>query len=186
MLSRSFRRRAFATATAAAAFVFLYEATAHDSRHAARRAELLEDRATPVPGARLRFTATAYCKGTTTASGVGVRSGIAAADPALLPVGSVIQVDSLPAKYNGVYTILDTGPKVQGREIDLYMWSCHEALAFGRRPVRLTVLRLGWNPQASSSSVIETLFRQREARTGRGTGPAPAVAPTSPGHPTGR
>ena len=41
--------------------------------------------------ATLRFTATAYCKGTTTKSGVKVRAGIAAADPQLLPVGSIDQ-----------------------------------------------------------------------------------------------
>lgn len=177
MLSRSFRRRVLATAAAAAAFVFLCEATAHDSRYAARRAALLEDRASPSPGARLRFIATAYCKGTTTASGVGVKSGIAAADPAILPVGSVIQVESIPDKYNGVYTILDTGPKVQGREIDLYMWSCHEALAFGRRPVRLTVLRLGWDPRASSPTTVSRLFRQREEAAARRAS-APGGAPT--------
>ena len=90
----------------------------------------------PAPGARLRFTATAYCKGTTTASGVNVRTGIAAADPDLLPVGSVIQVDRLDERYNGIYTIMDTGPAVQGRHIDIYMWSCNEALALGRRDDR--------------------------------------------------
>jgi hypothetical protein len=35
---------------------------------------------------------------------------------------------------------------VQGRHLDLYMWSCHEALAFGRRPVTVTVIRKGWKP----------------------------------------
>ncbi len=95
------------------------------------RLELRESTATPAPGARLRFTATAYCKGTTTASGVNVRTGIAAADPDLLPVGSVIQVDRLGERYNGIYTIMDTGPAVQGRHIDIYMWSCNEALEFG-------------------------------------------------------
>ena len=45
---------------------------------------------------------------------------------------------------------MDTGPKVQGRHIDVYMWSCYEALDFGRRKIQLTVLRLGWNPQAST------------------------------------
>ena len=43
-----------------------------------------------VPGSQ--FSATAYCKGTTTASGVGVTTGIAAADPGLLPVGSVLSM----------------------------------------------------------------------------------------------
>ena len=56
------------------------------------------------PGARLAFSATAYCKGIVTASGVPVQSGVAAADPELLPVGSVIEVDSLPQLYNGIYT----------------------------------------------------------------------------------
>jgi len=187
MLSRSFRRRAIVTGVAALAFAFLYQITALDSRYAARQAELSEDWAAPSPGARLRFTATAYCKGSTTASGVEVRSGIAAADPALLPVGSVIQIDSLPDRYNGVYTIMDTGPMVQGRHVDLYMWSCYEALDFGRRPLRLTVLRLGWSPQASTPGVVDPLFREREAERERqlqappaGTGTEPASAPTPP------
>ena len=145
-------------ALAIAAFVLLYEATVSDSRSA----ELYEATAQPAPGARLRFSATAYCKGAVTASGVPPRTGVAAADPDLLPVGSVIQVDTGDQKYSGVYTIMDTGPAVQGREIDVYMWSCHEALKFGRRPIRLVVLRLGWNPRASSPSVTQSLFQQRE------------------------
>lgn len=181
MVPRSLRWRAVVTGVAAVGFALLFEVTALDSRYAARQAELREDRATPTPGARLRFTATAYCKGTTTASGVGVRSGIAAADPALLPVGSVIEIDSLPDKYRGVYTIMDTGPKVQGRQIDLYMWSCHEALDFGRRPVRLTVLRLGWNPRASKPGIVGVLFSQREAaRAGRKPAEAQPGGPSQP------
>jgi hypothetical protein len=65
-------------------------------------------------------------------------------------------------EYNGVYTIMDTGPKVQGRILDLYLWSCHEALKFGRRKIEVTVLRLGWDPRASSPSLIDRLFRRRE------------------------
>lgn len=163
LLSRSTGRKLVATAIAAVAFAFLFEVTVLDSRYAARQAELREETALPAPGARLRFTATAYCKGTTTASGVNVRTGIAAADPDLLPVGSVIQIDKLPDKYNGVYTIMDTGPRVHGRHIDIYMWSCNEALQLGRRSMHLTVLRLGWNPKASAPSLIDRLFRQREA-----------------------
>jgi 3D (Asp-Asp-Asp) domain-containing protein len=163
LLSRSSGRKLVITALAAVAFALLHEVTVLDSRYAARRAELREANAAPTPGARLKFTATAYCKGNTTASGVNVRTGIAAADPDLLPVGSVIQVDRLGQRYNGVYTILDTGPRVHGRHIDIYMWSCNEALDLGRRGIQLTVLRLGWNPQASSPSLVDRLFRQREA-----------------------
>jgi 3D (Asp-Asp-Asp) domain-containing protein len=161
-LTHHLRRKLLVTACAAIGFVLLYEVTTLDSRYAARQAELRASTAVPAPGARLRFTATAYCKGTTTQSGVQVRTGIAAADPDLLPVGSVVQIDSLPDKYNGIYTILDTGPAVQGRKVDIYMWSCYEALDFGRRSILLTVLRLGWNPSASGPGFVEKLFQQRE------------------------
>jgi rare lipoprotein A (peptidoglycan hydrolase) len=95
-----------------------------------------------------------------------VRTGIAAADPDLLPVGSVVQVYRLGERYNGIYTIMDTGPAVQGRHIDVYMWSCHEALEFGRRKIEINVLRLGWNPKASTPTLVDRLFRQREASLG--------------------
>ena len=164
LLSRSLGRKIVATGTAAVAFAFLYEVTILDSRYAARQAEFWQADAQPGPGGRHRFTATAYCRGTTTASGVNVRNGIAAADPDLLPVGSVIQVDRLGDRYNGIYTIMDTGPAVQGRHIDIYMWNCNEArYEFGRRSAGLTVLRLGWNPRASTPSLVDRLFRRREA-----------------------
>jgi hypothetical protein len=42
------------------------------------------------------------------------------------------------------------------------MWSCIEALELGRRGIQVTVLRLGWNPKASTPRLIDRLFRQRE------------------------
>jgi 3D (Asp-Asp-Asp) domain-containing protein len=143
-----------------AAFVLLYEATVSDSRYAARQAELLKGTLRAIPGTRLQFKATAYCKGYTTKSGVAVRSGVAAADPDMLPVGSVIQADFESPRYDGIYTIMDTGPEVQGNEIDVYMWSCFEALRFGRQDVHIVVLRLGWNPK-DTTPLIETLFHRR-------------------------
>jgi 3D (Asp-Asp-Asp) domain-containing protein len=155
-------RKLLATIVAAGGFVLLYQVTTLDSKYAARQAMLREATAEPSPGARLQFSATAYCKGVTTASGVPAQTGVAAADPNLLPVGSVIQIDSLEGRYNGVYTVMDTGPAVQGRHVDIYMWNCNEAIVFGRRPIRLTVLRLGWNPRASTPGLIDSLFRRRE------------------------
>ena len=93
------------------------------------------------------------------------QSGVAAADPELLPVGSVIEIDSLPQKYNGIYTVMDTGPAVQGRQVDLYMWSCNEALQFGRKPIHLTVLRLGWNPRATTPSFLDRFFKRPPSRS---------------------
>jgi 3D (Asp-Asp-Asp) domain-containing protein len=176
LLSHSGGRRTAVLVAAVAGFVWLYETRTLDSRWQAIRG----DTSAPDAGQRLEFEATAYCKGTTTASGVGVRTGIAAADPKLLPVGSVVNIATGDPNYNGVYTVMDTGPKVQGRVLDLYMWSCKEALRFGRKHVAVTVLRLGWNPQASSPRLIDRLFRKREAAR-RAPGPEPpppaAMAP---------
>ena len=86
-ISKSFWRKVVATLGAAVGFVFVYETTVRDSRYAARQAMVADASNAPQPGSQLQFTATAYCKGETTASGVVVRTGIAAADPMLLPVG---------------------------------------------------------------------------------------------------
>jgi 3D (Asp-Asp-Asp) domain-containing protein len=174
LIARSNWRKILATLLVVGGFVWLYEVTILDSRFTLNRQPPL-DPSTPQAGARLTFAATAYCKGKTTASGVNVRSGIAAADPELLPVGSVVRVDAPGARHDGIYTIMDTGPKVQGRKLDLYMWSCYEALDFGHAKVDLRVLRLGWSPRASEPTLIERLFRRREAA--RRTQAVPPVTP---------
>ncbi|HEY7290271.1 MAG TPA: 3D domain-containing protein [Vicinamibacterales bacterium] len=170
IISGSIWRKSVVTVVAAGAFVSLYEVTILDSRYAARLATTREQTAMPEPGARLAFSATAYCKGMTTTSGVAAQTGVAAADPELLPVGSVVELDGLPLKYNGIYSILDTGPSVQGRQLDVYMWSCNEALEFGRRVAHITVLRLGWNPRATTPTFFDRLFRR--------TGAEPATVST--------
>jgi 3D (Asp-Asp-Asp) domain-containing protein len=87
----------------------------------------------------MAFVATAYCQGTTTASGASVRRGFVAADPTVLPLGSVIRVQQ-SGPYDGVYTVMDTGPKVQGRHVDLFIESCAAAKRFGRRAVRVSIV----------------------------------------------
>jgi 3D (Asp-Asp-Asp) domain-containing protein len=192
LLTRSLRRRIAVAAAAALGFVLLYESPILDSQYMPFRrqagAEVAgpgvpdpEDVATPAPGVRLRYRATAYCKGTTTASGTAIRTGIAAADPALLPVGSVIQVEGLGTRYDGIYTILDTGPKVRGRQIDVYMWNCNEALAFGRRSLTINVLRLGWNPRVSTPERVAPEFQRRERE--RANEASPDAAPDTSADP---
>jgi 3D (Asp-Asp-Asp) domain-containing protein len=163
LISRSLGRKLVVTAMAVSGFVLYRESTVIDSvmTPPALQATLLPSTAPPAAGGRLDFTATAYCKGTTTASGVNVRTGIAAADPDLLPVGSVVQIDRLEERYNGIYTIMDTGPAVQGRHVDIYMWNCNEALALGRRDAKVTVLRLGWNPKATAPGLIHRFLARR-------------------------
>ncbi|HVC21048.1 MAG TPA: 3D domain-containing protein [Vicinamibacterales bacterium] len=173
LLSHSTWRKLLATIIAVVGFVCLYEATIPDSRFAALQADSSHLAVPPEAGEQLTFAGTAYCKGTTTASGVAVRTGVAAADPTLLPVGSVVEINAPLSRYSGIYTILDTGPAVQGRHIDIYMWSCNDALVFGRRPIKVRVLRLGWNPRDSSMAGLDMLGGRRDPLSRRGL-PVPA------------
>lgn len=94
-----------------------------------------------------QWTATAYCKGSTTASGLPVKRGMVASDPSILPLGSVVYVSQTgDDKFDGLYVVEDTGPAVKGRLLDVYMWSCFEALDFGRREIAVRVLRTGRMP----------------------------------------
>jgi 3D (Asp-Asp-Asp) domain-containing protein len=178
MIADSYWRKGMVTAVAVSGFVCFCEVTALDSQYAAPP-DMQRDSTAPAPGPRLAFTATAYCKGLTTSAGVAARSGVAASDPMLLPIGSVIEIETADARYSGVYTVMDTGPAVQGRHVDLYMWSCNEALQFGRRPVRLTVMRLGWNPRATTPNFMERLFNGRRSSSPSRPLPQAAQPPAS-------
>jgi len=153
MLARSFWLKAAVTTVAAGSFVWLYEVEFPDSKFATLppHSDAAPDLSQPPPvGARITFGATAYCKGLLTSTGVAVQQGIVAADPAIIPIGSVLKVEVDDVRYSGIYTVLDTGPQVRGRELDIYIWNCNEALNFGRRRVHLTLLRAGWDPRATT------------------------------------
>ncbi|CAN5223226.1 hypothetical protein BH20ACI2_BH20ACI2_22560 [soil metagenome] len=81
------------------------------------------------------FSATAYCLRGKTAIGHGVRSGIIAADPRVLRLGSTVSVEG--GGYTGSYLVSDTGGKIKGKRIDIWMPSCSEARRFGRRNVQI-------------------------------------------------
>lgn len=91
------------------------------------------------------FEATAYCDFGITYSGVWVQRGIVAADPHILPIGSVIEVQA--GDYSGIYTVMDTGGVVKGRIIDIFLPDYDEAIQFGRQEVKVRVLRKGWDPE---------------------------------------
>src|SRR6202040_582625 len=74
-----------------------------------------------------RFTITAYCTAGRTAAGTTTKTGVAAPAPDVLPLGSVVRLGGLEERYNGVYTVMDTGQKIVGRQLDLYIRSCEEA-----------------------------------------------------------
>jgi 3D (Asp-Asp-Asp) domain-containing protein len=63
-----------------------------------------------------------------------------------LPLGSRIRVTGANL-YNGNYTVTDTGSKVLGRHIDLCVGSAAEARRFGKKVVRVQLLRKGAGKQ---------------------------------------
>jgi len=85
----------------------------------------------------MRLSATAYCLSGKTHSGERARAGTVAADPRVLPIGTVLRIHPRRA----LYTVQDTGSGLKGREIDIYMPSCRKARAFGRRTVRVEIVR---------------------------------------------
>lgn len=87
------------------------------------------------------FHATAYCLKGRTASGVNTRPGVIAADPRVLPLGTVVHIQA--GRYTGTYTVLDTGGLIKGRLIDIYLPDHREAKKFGRRQIKVRVLSRG-------------------------------------------
>jgi 3D (Asp-Asp-Asp) domain-containing protein len=103
--------------------------------------------ASPVPDATglnqpmQSFIATAYCLRGRTASGRFVGKGIIAADRKVLPLGTRVRIDA--GAYSGEYLVADTGGAIRGRRIDIWLPTGSEAMRFGRRSVKLTVLSYG-------------------------------------------
>jgi 3D (Asp-Asp-Asp) domain-containing protein len=86
----------------------------------------------------LAFTATAYSLRGRTASGKPVTRGLIAADRRILPIGTRVRIEA--GSYSGEYLVADTGGAVRGRKIDIWVPNTGEAMKFGRRPIKLTVL----------------------------------------------
>jgi len=97
----------------------------------------VEDLVRPVTSAT-NYVATAYSLKGRTASGLMVSRGVIAADPRLLPLGSRVRLE-VPG-YHGEYLVADTGGMIKGKRIDIWIPTSREAMRFGRRTVKLTVL----------------------------------------------
>jgi 3D (Asp-Asp-Asp) domain-containing protein len=96
------------------------------------------------------YTATAYSLRGRTASGKLVSRGLIAADPRVLPIGTRVRVEA--GSFSGEYEVADTGGAVKGRRIDIWTPTAREAMQFGRRAVKLTVLSFGGR-RAKTSAV---------------------------------
>ena len=89
-----------------------------------------------------RCEATAFSRRGVTQLGTHTERGVVAADPGLFPLGTVLRVDGAGA-YSGSYVVTDTGSKIVGRRIDIYIPSPARARLFGKRTVRVRVLHWG-------------------------------------------
>ncbi|GEM_PF-553351 len=91
----------------------------------------------------MKMVATAYCphgccgsSSGRTATGRRAEYGIVAVDPRVIPLGTTLYVD----RY-GFAIAADTGRKIKGSRIDLCFPTHREASRFGRRTVKVLLLR---------------------------------------------
>jgi rare lipoprotein A len=87
------------------------------------------------------YRATAYCLRGPTAMGHPAKVGMIAADPRVLPLGTMVHIRA--GSYTGVYKVVDTGGRMRGRIVDIFVSNRNEALKFGRRPIKLKVIGRG-------------------------------------------
>jgi 3D (Asp-Asp-Asp) domain-containing protein len=97
-------------------------------------------------GREITMTATAYCAckkctgsgNAVTATGLTAKYGVVAVDPKVIPLGSRVYVEGGGYVY-GAAIAADTGGAIRGNKIDLCFNTHAEALAFGRRTVKVRV-----------------------------------------------
>ncbi|MDR1067471.1 MAG: G5 domain-containing protein [Clostridiales bacterium] len=70
-----------------------------------------------------------------TASGMLVKKGVVAVDPAVIPLGTKLYVEGY-----GYAVAADTGGSIKGEKIDLYYENLSDAIKFGRRQIEVYVL----------------------------------------------
>jgi 3D (Asp-Asp-Asp) domain-containing protein len=90
----------------------------------------------------MRATAyTAYCKGCsgTTSTGIDLRANpgtkLIAVDPSVIPLGTKVHVEGY-----GYAIASDKGGAIKGNRIDVFVPSERDAIAFGRKIVKVTIL----------------------------------------------
>ncbi|MCR4442073.1 MAG: 3D domain-containing protein [Peptococcaceae bacterium] len=85
----------------------------------------------------LEMKATGYTHtGSRTSTDVWPSRGIAAVDPRVIPLGTRLYVDGY-----GYAAALDTGSAIRGNRIDLFFETRDEALRWGRRSVKVFILK---------------------------------------------
>lgn len=87
--------------------------------------------------AEMTFEATAYTyTGHNTATGQPPRVGLVAVDPRVIPLGTKMYVEGY-----GFAVAADTGGAIKGRIVDVFFETVRECLVWGRRKVKIYILR---------------------------------------------
>lgn len=86
------------------------------------------------------FTATAYSMGEITFSGLPVDKGVVAVDPAVIPLHSIVHLTTEDGKYDGYYYAIDTGGKILGNRVDIYM-DKQSAIEFGVQNIKIKMIK---------------------------------------------
>jgi len=91
--------------------------------------------------AETTYIATAYSTANEAADCGVTGQGIVSADPRILPLGSRIRIHGA-GQYSGEYLVADTGPRVEGTGINVFIPNAAEAKRFGKRLVRVEIVEL--------------------------------------------
>lgn len=73
--------------------------------------------------------------GLTKAGTTPVSGHVIAADPAVLPIGSIVHIDGM-----GRRQVQDTGSAIRGRHVDVFFDDCAEARRWGRQQRAVRIL----------------------------------------------
>lgn len=84
------------------------------------------------------FTATAYSLRGRMSNGEYVHYGAIAADPKILPLGTIVHIEGM-----GIFTVKDTGGAIKSNRIDIWFSKKKEAIKFGRRKIKLRIIKYG-------------------------------------------
>ncbi len=77
-----------------------------------------------------------------TASGTMARPGVVAVDPKVIPLGTKLYIQSLDGTKDYGFAIAeDTGGAIKGNKIDLFFESSEQVYKFGRRKVKVYILK---------------------------------------------
>jgi 3D (Asp-Asp-Asp) domain-containing protein len=118
-------------------------------RHPARRPVPTAHRRAPTassaayhrakPGEKIPVEITYYCLQGTTRTDSEVREGIVAADPRVFPLRRHVEL-TVGKRSLGRFLIADTGSRIKGRALDIWVPSCAEARRRGRHRATAVLL----------------------------------------------